>query len=109
MAVDKAALTEQLEGVAEAIAAFPRHPRGYQGLVTVEDVVVVVCYRGEDGALYYADPSEISDGKPDLFLREFVMLGRRRCVSVVELLERFMPYVSPQTASMWRGLKGLFK
>ena len=109
MAVDKAVLQEQLTAVAEAIAAFPRHARGYHGLVTVEDVVVVVAYRGEDGRLYYADPAEISDGKPDCFLREYVTIGQRRGVSVVELLERFIPFAGPKAVTFWAGLKGLFR
>lgn len=111
MAVDKAVLQEQLTAAAEAIAELPRHPRGYHGLVTVEDVIVVVAYRGEDGRIYYADPAEISDGKPDLFLRQYVTIGTRSApgVSVVALLERFLPYVSPRAAGFFSAIKGLFK
>lgn len=106
--LDKALLEDQLGAVAAKIATFPRYGRGYQGKVEVEDVIVVVCYRGADGQRYYADPSEINDGHPDLFLREYVTVGSRKGVSVKELLDKYLPLISPKAAGLWGALKGLF-
>lgn len=71
---------------------------------------MVVAYRGEDGRMYYADPSEISDGSPSLFLRQYITIGTRSApgVSVVDLLDRFLPYVSPRASGIWSAMKGLF-
>lgn len=105
---DPKLLEQQMDLVAEKIATFPRHPRGYQGRVRVEDVIVVVSYRGEDGHLWLADPSEINDGHPDLFLREYVVVGsRRRGTSVSELIERFLPLISPKAAATFGWLRTL--
>lgn len=108
--LDRVVLQDQLEAAAHRILAFKRKPgRGYQGKLTVEDVVIVVVARGEDGQPYYIDPAEISDNDPDVFAREYVRVGReRRGVSVLELLERFLPVVSPGAAGLFSALKGIF-
>jgi hypothetical protein len=106
--LDPKLLEQQMDLVAEKIATFPRHARGYQGRVRVEDVIVVVSYRGDDGHLWFADPSEINDGHPDLFLREYVVVGnRRRGTSVSELIERFLPLISPKAAATFGWLRTL--
>lgn len=107
--LDKAALSEQLEAAADAIISLPRHDRGYQGLITVEDVIVVVVVRGEDGRRYYVDPAEISDRNPDCFVREYVRVGERGGVNVLDLLDRFLPLVSPKAAGLLGWLRRLGK
>lgn len=98
--LDPKVLQEQLTAAAERILAFPRHRQGHQGYVTVEDVIVVVAVRcQEDGRIRYVDPSEINDGHPDCFIRDYVRLpAGRRGVGVIELLQRFLPIFAPKVA-----------
>jgi hypothetical protein len=97
--LDVRLLQEQISAAAERIVELPRHPRGYQGLISVEDVIVVVAVRGEDGQVRYVDPAEVNDGKPDCFVRDYVRIPNgRRGTSVVELLQRFLPVFAPKVA-----------
>lgn len=95
--LDLKVLREQLAEAAEKIIALPRYPRGYDGYVTVEDVIVVVAVRCEDGRIRYVDPAEVSDSQPDCFVRDYVRVPNGRTpVSVIGLLERFLPVVFPK-------------
>lgn len=107
--LDTEVLQEQLEAVAKKILSLKRKPdRGYQGALTFEDAIVVVKCRDGMGTAWYIDPDEIADGDPDVFAREYVRIGReRKGVSVLQLLERFLPLVSPQAAGTLAWLRRL--
>lgn len=106
--LDLAVLQEQLAAVAARIIAFTRHSRGYQGAIEVEDVEVVVRVRCADGRVRRIDPAEITETQPRAFVRDFVTLGDRPGINVVQLLERFLPIVSPKAAGWLSALKGLW-
>lgn len=105
--LDPKLLEEQVNAAAQRIIAMRRHDHGYQGAVEVEDVIVVVAVRGADGRRYYADPAEITPIDKRCFLREYVRIGDRKGVSVRELVERFLPLVSPKAAGWLAWIKGL--
>lgn len=103
---DRLAIRVHLLRLLEDVAAAPRlKGRGYQGRITPDDVIVLAKFRGEDGLPYVADPGELSDGHPDLFLREYVTVGSRHSgTSLLDVVLSVAPLVTPAGASGWASI-----
>lgn len=108
--LDPRVFQEQLEAAARRMLLFPRlKDKGYQGPIELEDVEVIVRVRCGDGVSRVVEPSEINDGHPDLFVREYVTVGHKPGMSIPAFIERFvLPFAGPKVGGLWASLRGLF-
>lgn len=93
--IDPKALDEQTHAIMEAMASpyLPRHAKGYQGRIKPNRVILAVVFTGEDGKEYVEDPTEFAE-HGDLFLREYITIGRKSGSGLGDVLNRLLPLVS---------------
>lgn len=114
--IDRDVLERQLRAVLEQLARLPRHPRGFQGPVVAEDMILVAKFRDPaTGKLYIADPAEVEPGggetpQSDLFLRDYATIGTKRGTSLVDIVLRIVPGIpgGGGVANIVDLFKGLF-
>lgn len=76
----------------------PRHPRGYQGSVTFDEVILVVRCKDAQGRYYICDPVELQPGQgetpqADVFLRDYAVVGTKRGTSLIDVVFRLLPVI----------------
>lgn len=113
--LDYNVLNDQLQAAGRAVLALKRKPgRGYQGPVELDQVVPVVRVICGDGVFRYVEPSELTDGDPDVFVRDYVKLGESHAAQglpVVDFLKKWALAALPAVAGgklawLWNLLGG---
>jgi hypothetical protein len=103
-------LAAREQEILKKMLELPRHPRGFQGNVQPVAVVAVGIFVDDNGGYWAADPLEQEPGEgetpeADLFLRSYIIIGKRRGKSLVDILLDAAPILHPQS----KGVVGLLR